>query len=214
HFAIAGIIVLFTGWLLTMRVGSFSLFWLPHRLIPGAGAIRVGGRMQILVNLWIVAGLALLVDRWLRTGQLRNRYVANIAAVAVFLFCMVEQIDLIHVGLHRASFLNELAAVPAPPKECHSFLIMGARNRPSDSDQNDATWISMKTGLPTLNGTSGWYPPSWNLNSPSIDYLTAARDWIEASNLPGQVCLYDKGTRRWSPFYPQKRVAMRDEGRL
>jgi hypothetical protein len=153
--------------------------------------------------LWIVAGFALIVDRWLSTVQLRNQKFANVAATTVFLFCMVEQIDLIRVGLHRAFYLKALAAVPAPPEECRSFLIMGARGRPNDSDQNDATWISAKTGLPTLNGASGWSPPKWNLNSPSIDYLTAARDWIEASNLPGQVCLYDGGTRRWSAFYPQ-----------
>jgi hypothetical protein len=36
-------------------------------------------------------------------------------------------------------------------------------------------WISLKIGLPTLNGHSGWSPPNWHLDDPAIDYLAAAR---------------------------------------
>lgn len=203
HFAMATLAVLTISWLLTVRIGSVSLYWLPYHLLPGASAIRVGGRIQLLVNLWIVTGLALLIDRRLSAAPLHSWKLLYAAAAAVFLFCMVEQINLSQLGIPRAFELKALAAVPTPPNQCQSFLIASSRGRASIVDHVDAMWISLKAGLPTLNGNSGWSPPDWRLDDPSIDYLAAARAWIKTSNLTGEVCLYDQESRRWSPFYPQ-----------
>jgi hypothetical protein len=61
-------------------------------------------------------------------------------------------------------------------------------------------WIAQKTGLPTLNGQTGWWPPGWRLFYPDIDYPAAAREWIARSGLAEQVCLYDRPTHTWSAF--------------
>jgi hypothetical protein len=66
-------------------------------------------------------------------------------------------------------------------------------------DQTDAMWISLRTGLPTLNGFSGWAPPGWELLG-AADPSGAARRWIAHSGLREQVCLYDRTARRWSLF--------------
>ena len=91
-------------------------------------------------------------------------------AAAVLLFCVAEQI---HVtaqrGLARADELARLDKVPMPPRECQAFLI----DLPDEQDnvasvyaQPEAMWISMKTGLPTLNGISGNFPPHWETHAP------------------------------------------------
>jgi hypothetical protein len=201
QFAMAAVTVLAISWLLTLKIGSVSLYWLPFHVIPGASAIRVGGRIQLLVNLWIVTGLALLIDRQLSATPPNSRKPMYAMAAAIFLFCMVEQINFTRGGMRRTFEQQALAAVPAPLQECQSFFVTGPGRRPRDDI--DAMWISLKTGLPTLNGYSSLSPVGWHLGGMLVSDRVAARSWIEASNLAGQVCLYDEATRRWSRFYPE-----------
>jgi hypothetical protein len=107
HFAIAAIAVLAVSWLLTVKVGSVSLYWLPFHMIPGASAIRVGGRIQLIENLWVVTGLALLIDRWLSTPPVDSRRQA--LAAAILLFCTVEQLNFIRGGMKWTLDLGPVA---------------------------------------------------------------------------------------------------------
>jgi hypothetical protein len=100
----------------------------------------------------------------------------------------------------RAVALKTLAALPAAPQQCQSFFVTGHRHRPTADLV--AMWMSVKTGLPTLNGYSSLSPPGWQLSGSLVADRVAARTWIEASKLAGEVCLYDEETQRWSPFYP------------
>ena len=64
-------------------------------------------------------------------------------------------------------------------------------------------WMTLKTGLPTLNGISGWDPPGWRLRVTDMTaayYYDAAKQWIAFSKLNEQVCLYERRQRRWSLF--------------
>src|SRR5262249_18069695 len=122
------------------------------------------------------------------------------AIMAILLLCLAEQINTIPGGLPRSQALAALSAVPPPLKRCDSFLVAVPDGLVSPRDHNDALWISLKTGLPTLNGASGWWPPGWRLDDASFGYLVAARAWIKMSKPPGQVCLYDRQSRRWSLF--------------
>ena len=67
-------------------------------------------------------------------------------------------------------------------------------------DENDEMWISLRTGLPTLNGNSGWVPYGWRLEDHTIDYFDAARESIAATGLAQTVCLYNRSSRIWSRF--------------
>jgi hypothetical protein len=72
--------------------------------------------------------------------------------------------------------------------------------RPADYlDQTDAMWISLRAGLPTLNGLAGWFPPGWDFIG-AVDNFDAARRWITHTGLREQVCMYDRATRQWSLF--------------
>lgn len=185
------------SWLVTLRVGTFSAFWLPYHLVPGAVAIRAGDRIQLLVNLWVVAGLMVLLQYWLdcvpRAAGARRKLIAGI----IVALCLIEQINLQPAGLARREELARLAAVPAAPPQCRAFVVDAGTA--FDGKQLDAMWISAKLGLPTLNGDSGWAPPGWRLNDPTIDYDEAVRLWIAATGLDVPLCRYDRSARQWSP---------------
>jgi hypothetical protein len=187
------------GWLLTLRIGTVSGFWLVRYLVPGATGIRAGMRIQLMANLWIVLGLAVSLEYWLRTTPIARLGRRNLLAGGVLLFCVIEQINLMNNSqLPRARELAFLAAVPKPPAQCRAFFVDALRQ--SDYlDQADAMWISLQIGLPTLNGLAGWIPPEWTFNG-TTDNLDAARHWIAYTGLREQVCLYDRSARRWSLF--------------
>lgn len=202
YFAMAAAVVWAASWILTLRIGSVSLFWLMFHALPGANAIRVGGRIQLLVNLWVVAALAILVDRQLSSPTARVRRLRQAIAAVVFLFCLVEQVNANAGGLPRGRLLAELAAVPPPPGACGSFLVAPSRREVDAIDDATAMWISWKISLPTLNGTSPWTPPGWHLDGPSTGYFGAATDWITHAGIRSHVCLYYRSSRTWAPFGP------------
>lgn len=198
-FIACGVAVWALGWLLTLRIGTVSGFWLVRYLVPGATGIRAGMRLQLIANLWIALDLAVSLEYWLRTastGQLGRR---NVIAGGVLLFCLIEQVNLMNNSrLPRTRELAFLAAVPIPPAECHAFFIDAPRP-PDYLDQTDAMWISLRAGLPTLNGLAGWFPPGWDFIG-AVDNFDAARRWITHTGLREQVCMYDRATRQWSLF--------------
>lgn len=189
------------SWLLTVRIGSFSLFWLPYHIVPGAAAIRAGGRIQLLVNLWVVAGLAVALQYWIETGPASRKLRRLLLSSVVLVFCLVEQINLLPITeLSRSREFAWLSTVPQPPTQCRAFLVDVTSGQAIYLDENDAMWISLRTGLPTLNGNSGWVPYGWRLEDHTVNYLDAARQWIAATGLAQTICLYNRSSRIWSRF--------------
>lgn len=200
-FFVACAIVWSFSWLVTARIGTFSLFWLPYHFVPGAAAIRAGGRIQLLVNLWVVAGLAVMLQYWIDTAPRARLRPRILLSSAILIFCLIEQINLQPVNrLSRSSEFAWLSVVPKPPPECRAFLVDIPVQPANYLDENDAMWISWQTGLPTLNGSSGWDPPGWHLDDPKADYFNAARQWIAETGLKQQICVYDRSARSWSKF--------------
>ncbi len=74
---------------------------------------------------------------------------------------------------------------------CQSFFIKGASDAYMSRSDNmwalyagDAMFISLKSGLPTLNGYSAWGPEGWALMNPQErDYLERVHRWIEMNHL-------------------------------
>jgi hypothetical protein len=185
------------SWLLTVKIGTVSAFWIPFHVIPGAGAIRVGERVQLVCSGFVAAGLVMLIDAWSRRGAAAGSMRRNLAAAAILCFCLIEQLNVSRLGLDRAATLQALAEVPAPLAACEVAFTANGGQRVL---QPEAMWIALKAGLPTINGASGWRPPNWHLNDPRRGYFDTARDWIAHSRLTKQVCLYDQATRTWSLF--------------
>jgi hypothetical protein len=115
-------------------------------------------------------------------------------------FCLFEQLNVIdNAGLPRGQELDELASVPPPPSQCRAFLVNRARQEFIGLDDIDALGIALKVGLPTINGSTPWWPKGWLLQDRNFEYLDAARQWIALTGLT-DVCLYDRSTRQWSDF--------------
>jgi hypothetical protein len=185
---------------LTTRIGTFSLFWMPYHMVPGAIAIRAGGRVQLLDNLWVVVGLSVLLQYWTDASALaRRRRLA--LSIAILMFCLIEQINLLPAGLSRTYEYAWLSTITEPPLECRAFVVDIPTPPASFLDDDDAIWISVRTGVPTLNGSSGWFPPHWHLHDAGIDYFDATRQWITQTRLNQQVCIYDRAARQWSRFH-------------
>lgn len=182
------------SWLLVTRIGTFSLFWLPFHLIPGGSAVRGGGRIHFLTNMWVVSGLAVVLQYWIDKAVRAGRQRRAVLSGAILGFCLIEQINLLPAHVSRSSEFAWLATVPSPPPECRAFLMSEPRK------DFEAMWVSLKTGLPTLNGNSGWSPPHWRLDDRRVDYFDAARQWIAHKGLREQVCVYNQKARTWSPF--------------
>ncbi len=199
-FATACIAVFAASALATVKIGTVSSFWLVHYVVPGAAAIRAGGRIQLLVNIWIVLGLAVVLDWWLTAANCADRSHRKLAVGGLLLFCLVEQVNTVPTSLSRAYELGWLSEVPNPPESCEVFLVNVPQPPPHATDQVDAMWISWKVSRPTLNGDSGWWPPGWRIDRRSNDYFDGAREWIERTGLKAQICLYDRAARRWSAF--------------
>jgi len=199
-FVAASVAVWLVSWLLTLRIGTVSGFWLVRNLVPGATGIRAGMRVQLMANLWIVLGLAILLEHWLRTAPIARLGSRKLLVAGALLFCLIEQINLMNnAKLPRSKVLEMLSMVPRPPAECRAFLVSlsdGVRNY---EQQVDAMWISNQIGLPTLNGLSSWTPPGWELDH-TTNYLGAAKQWIAYSGLREKVCIYESSERRWSLF--------------
>ncbi|WP_322518175.1 hypothetical protein SR870_11950 [Rhodopseudomonas palustris] len=193
-----GVFVL--SWLLTVQVGGTSAFALLYKTIPGAVAIRTGGRIQLLVNLWVVCGLALALDRWIAAARPDARLKRVVPAGLLLALCAAEQLNRNRSVLTRSGQRALLASMPPAPADCRSFFI----DRPTDLRlfQFDALAIAQATGLPTLNGSSGVFPPDWGFWNYDAGYLPAVQRWIDAHRLTG-VCSYDQTDRRW-------RVRVRD----
>jgi hypothetical protein len=187
-------------WLATVKIGTVSGFWLVRYLVPGALGIRSGMRLQLMANMWVVLALVVALEHWLNSGSGPKLAQRKVVAGAVLAFCLMEQINLINNSqISRRQEFAALASVPPPPAECRAFFVDARNGKPHHLDQSDALWISQKTGLPTLHGLAGWFPPGWHLLS-SGDYPTGVRNWIAHSGLQEQVCLYERSVRRWSLF--------------
>jgi hypothetical protein len=90
---------------------------------------------------------------------------------------------------------------------CRSFFIKGASGKYTSRSPHmwtlyaiDAMFISLRYGLPTLNGYSAWYPEGWNLLNPQeTEYTNDVRQWIERHELR-RVCELDIEARTMTLF--------------
>jgi hypothetical protein len=198
-FAIACAAVFLGSWLLTARIARVSAFWVLYQIVPGAGAIRASGRVQLVVHQWVVFGLAALLEQWIASASTAKRARTVLLSAALLVFAFVEQISLFNTTLPRAQELARLAQVPRPPLECRAFFLEPNQENAIRLGQ-DAMWIALATGVPTLNGALGYAPPGWRSVVAGPDYHATMREWIERTRLREQVCIYDPDQRRWSLF--------------
>jgi hypothetical protein len=122
-------------------------------LVPGAFAIRAVSRIALLLLIPAGIGVACFLSR-------------QRAAAALFfgIVCMGEQVRHLQ-SFDKLAIRADVAAVTAAvdPTRC-GFFYLSPREPAAHlnwKSQLDAMWASLETGVPTINGYSGYLPPRW-----------------------------------------------------
>jgi hypothetical protein len=202
-FVIAAAFLFLISWLLFSRIGKYSAYWLVWHLMPGATGIRATWRIGLIINVTMIAALALVLDRILNVIHRHSLLPLSRAALLVSLFlayCLVEQINTLPVAqISRSQQLRELAAIPPPPHDCKAFFVEPVEGLDFNLVQISAILISQHLDLPTLNGSSGYFPPGWFYRVPP-DYHEQVRKWMVLHQLSGNVCSLTLPRGPWRPL--------------
>lgn len=181
------------------RIGAYSLFWLEFHLVPGARAIRAGGRAQIVTNGIAAAVVAIVLARVLTAAS--SRWV-RFGVYGLALIMVVEQVNAAqNHHISRSQELAFIASVPMAPAECRSFYISPVPGRNEYVQHINAMTIAQRVGIPTLNGYSGLSPPGWPLweiNKPG--YRENALKWAKDHGVAQGLCEYAVAERLWRPI--------------
>jgi hypothetical protein len=180
---------------LATMVGGRSLWELVHAHVPGAGGIRAIGRVTIVLVVPAMIGLALVLQR------LRGR---NGLLVLVALACLAEQVQVGGRGWIEKDILRRhvtrLARRVDP--SCEAFFLACTRAPCRRYADDDAAWVELATGIPTINGRYGNWPRGWELRQDWEDGGSARRArlrqgldrWIAARGLDAdRVCWLEYG---------------------
>src|SRR4029077_16998296 len=150
--------------LVTIKVGSLSLFRIFYALVPGAAAIRAGCRAMIVANLFAVIAFALgCAGARPLLSRRRFGFPASLG-LALLALAVVEQINFAPTAhLSRAFDIARLQHVQAAPSSCRSFYVSDERKRQPYEVQIDAMLVALERERPTINGYSGVFPPGGSL---------------------------------------------------
>jgi hypothetical protein len=194
-------IALCIGWACMLRLGPLSPWRAIFPVVPGAGAIRVIGRF----NLVLLVPAILLLTVWL--DSLRR----SVMAWALAAILLAEQYSASASQRIDARDVHAvIAAVPPLPAACRSFFVVTARrgappwsSHPEWDGQYthnvDAMLLAELRGQPSVNGFSSFNPPGWDFADPlAPDYLDRVRRYAAAYGLR-DLCGLDM--RRPNPWF-------------
>jgi hypothetical protein len=181
-----------------LKVGDFSIWLMFFRHLPGFSVIRDPTRIIYLYELAVVLAAGLFLR------AVRRSPVWRVCVCLLLLFFIVTEhnSDVLDYKRPVAVYRRWVAAPIDIDRACRSFYIRGASDQYMSRSPHkwalyniDAMFVSMKDGLPTLNGYSAWYPEGWNLLHPEeADYINEVRRWIGKYELKG-VCEFDVEAR-------------------
>ena len=194
-FALAALVT----WALTLRFGDATGWWLVWNTVPGARAVRVVSRYQLVLAIPVVAFAVMGAAAWAR----RASPAAVVALVGVLL---LEQANAYApLFLDRTWELSRLNAVPMPPGACRAFWVSAARTESRFGEavedpynhNTEAMLVAAVLGLPTMNGISTFNPLGWPSGWPGQSgYEAEVAEWATKHGLTG-LCSLDLQRMRW-----------------
>jgi hypothetical protein len=187
----------FISWILLVKVKGHSLWWGVFHLVPGASAIRVVNRYQLVLYVAMCVVVAIGLQRVLEARRRSLWITWGIVAAALVL--LGEQANHMQT-FDKISETNRLSRVQWPPAACRVFFAdyRPSMDRPFYAFQTDAAMVARATGLPTVNGYSSNFPKGWDLlfhTSPS--YSSGVADWVLSHELESGLCSLDLERGSW-----------------
>jgi hypothetical protein len=195
-------------YVLSVRFGIHSLWWLVFHCLPGAKAIRATNRINMLVVLGatLVCGLAM---EWLLAETTRKWARAAVIVFAAGL--CAEQINRMDIsGFSRSSELAYFARFPAPPADCARFFVFDPRQPElSFVGQMDAMVLARRINLATINGYSGLLPAGFDISTFDPNYLHLVSGYLAVHHIWNRTCALDLEQARW--YDPSQTVRLLQE---
>lgn len=166
---------------------------------PGGQAIRAVARYAMIMAFPMAIAFAWLIDhlsKKIGQQQLRGRRALLLAMLYVLtIFGLGEQFAR-KEGFNGFSIKDENLYLTRLshdlPANCSSFYVTVGPTAPHNEFeyQLDAALVSAMRNVPTLNGYSGYLPPTWDLWAvkDTVAYESNVKRWIADHQLPGNVC--------------------------
>jgi hypothetical protein len=177
---------------IAFRYGDTKSPWqLVHAIVPGAQSLRAVARYMIVLTIPLAIGLGVALTQRMATWSVRQRRVVWMLLVAA----AIEQLGT-SGSYSKSSERAYLASLrPQLSDRCQAFYTVTPPLRPLARSsgpfpgQFDAMWLALLTGIPTVNGYSGHFPPGWRLiDESAADYPLRVSDWIDKNGIQGTVC--------------------------
>ena len=167
--------------------GDFSLWAYVHAYVPGGGAIRAIGRIGMILLFPVTLGVALILNRILTRGRF-------VLAIALAVVCGVEQAQrTVWTDKYAVRAQMEALSERVGPA-CEAFLLVCDGPAGCRHVNDDAAWVGIATGIPTVNGRYGNRPEAWGLRKPQRRHdkdglRVALNRWLRANDVdPSGIC--------------------------
>jgi len=149
--------------------GGFTLWKLVFDWFPGACGMRAVARIGVFLLLPFAVGLA-----WNFDLAFKKSAAAPLLMAAL---CLLEQARAAGGYDWRAQRAGHEAVAAQVSRDCSVFLYSPPASAPFAEDQYqiDAMWAQLETGVATLNGYSGNWPPRWPFHQIKIAWPADAR---------------------------------------
>ena len=206
--AVAGLIWLLVAllvFLMPFRFDDLSVWGNLLRPLPGFNAIRDPLRITYQFELAVILAIGLVLSKLPARTWTR----ATIPLTAGVLILLSPNTTVMEFNRPNADYDRWVAAPIDVDPSCRSFYMRAApaeyvarSPEPWTLYSNDAAFIALRLGIPTLHGVSAWTPPDWRVRHPHAeDFSFGVRDWTARYGLTG-VCGLDVERRTMTPGLP------------
>ncbi len=172
--------------------GGWSPWWVVREVVPGTAALRAVARVGLTALFPAAVGLAIVVDRLAE----KRRW---IIAATLILGAVIEQPQR-RPNYDKASAVERVERIASlVPADAKTFLLVIRGPSWEKHVHDDAAWTAFSSGIPTVNGRYGHFPPGYPFRTPWIqgseegdeirDHLAA---WVtEGGFAPGAAAMID-----------------------
>jgi hypothetical protein len=189
-------------WPVGIRFGQHAPVWaVLLKLVPGAGAIRLPQRIHLVLNLGVVIVCMFGFEK-LQKALAGRSVLAYLVPALLAGALLAEQLNFMptHV-ISRSDEAQKFSRISPPPPECTAFYVSSWRDDHFGKLvlQTDGMMVAQQYGIPTLNGTSSWFPDGWSLADAAQGHVTEqAFTWARAHGISQGLCALDMNSGSWS----------------